>query len=594
MAEVAGGEEFLKQLQEAYVPHLLELPVSDDSADGTTIAVVLVVIRKPTGILLAVPEDFLSEDLLSAGLLSGPDEMIGPSHRVAVPGGVWDPVVGGEPVEEAPVSVPVVLVDALASISELMKVFDPASDPVEIIRHFLEPKPEIFPLAEALTTAAMEWVTNPAAGERVNYYSAEDIGEEEQEAQDVPEPEVPMPKVGNPKAKAVPNGGQQAPGTSGGKAPPAQKVRKPTVATLASSVESLVSALPAITNQLAELAKRQSEVESRFQQGTRVSALAAPLGGNAMVGSSTALPKFQQMLVEMPPPKTSAAAHTGQRLEANLATSSLAKQEEVKQLEAEGEAASSDLARAVLAQSQALTALVGQIAQSSDPLADISSSSSSFSSRGAMGRAKLQQELASQKGSFFLAVCQIMARRMTPSQICDQQPLELYHRGVSATRYLERFGGFGKVKDLGQLVWQIGIIMDHLQCDNLQAAKDATSLLLVCLEQAAMDAGHLEIGLLLSLAEDPPAGLFSNRSLAPLSKGKSFAPLADQKWISLALSYIKELDVITQKRADLAGAPVKLTTTAPTQAPTPKPKPKSKKGGWKKNQRGQEDVEGEE
>ena len=593
MAEAVGGEGFLKQLQEEFVPHLLELQVSEDPMDGISMAVVLVVIRKTTGILLAVPEGFLAEELLSAGLLSGPDEMIGPSHRVAVPGGVWDPVIGGEPVEEAPVTVPAVLVDALASISEHMRVFNPSSDPVEVIQHFMEPRAEIFPMPEPLITAAMEWVTNPAAGERVNYYSADDVGEEEQEILDVPDPETPVPKAGSAKAKATPNGGV-APGTGGGKASPVQKVKKPTVATLASSVESLVSALPVISNQLAELARRQSEVESRFQQGTRISTLAAPLGGSATIGSSAALPKFQQMLSEMPPPKAPAAARAVSKAEGNFAASTLARQEEVKQLEIEGESSSSDLARAVLAQSQALTALVGQIAQSSDPLADISSSSSSFSSRGAMGRAKLQQELASQKGTFFLAVCQNMARRMTPSQMCDQQPMELHHRGVSATRYLERFGGFGKVKDLGQIAWQIGIIMDHLQCDNVMAAKDATSLLLVCLEQAAMDAGHLEIGLLLSLCEDPPAGLFSNRSLAPLSKGKSFAPLADQKWISLALSYIKELDVITQKRADLAGAPVKLTSAAPAPTPTPKPKPKTKKGAWKKNQRSQEDAEGEE
>ena len=113
MAEAVGGEGFLKQLQEEFVPHLLELQVSEDPMDGISMAVVLVVIRKTTGILLAVPEGFLAEELLSAGLLSGPDEMIGPSHRVAVPGGVWDPVIGGEPVEEAPVTVPAVLVDAL-------------------------------------------------------------------------------------------------------------------------------------------------------------------------------------------------------------------------------------------------------------------------------------------------------------------------------------------------------------------------------------------------------------------------------------------------------------------------------------------------
>ena len=122
-----------------------------------------------------------------------------------------------------------------------------------------------------------------------------------------------------------------------------------------------------------------------------------------------------------------------------------------------------------------------------------------------MGRVKLQQELAAQKGVFFHSVCQNVARRMYPSQSCDQRPMELLHRGVSATGYLERFGGFGKSRDLGQIAWQVLMLMDHLQVDNLPAAKDSAARLLVCQEQGSMDAGHLDIGLLLSLAEDPPS-----------------------------------------------------------------------------------------
>ena len=43
---------------------------------------------------------------------------------------------------------------------------------------------------------------------------------------------------------------------------------------------------------------------------------------------------------------------------------------------------------------------------------------------------------------------------------------------------------------------------------------------------------------------------------------------------------MKELDLITQKRADLAGAPVKSVAPIPIPAPVPKPKPKTKKGAW--------------
>lgn len=68
-------------------------------------------------------------------------------------------------------------------------------------------------------------------------------------------------------------------------------------------------------------------------------------------------------------------------------------------------------------------------------------------------------------------------------------------RGVTPSLYLERFGGFGKTRDLGFLAWQVALAMDHMQQDNFPAAKDALSLLFVCLEQSAMDGGKLDIGI---------------------------------------------------------------------------------------------------
>ena len=249
------ADGFLQQLQDDYIPHVLEMAVSEDPTDGTAMAIVLVVMRKDSGILLAIPEEFLSEEVIAAGLLAGPDELVGPSHQVSVAGGVWDPVTGGVPTFLQDATVPVVLVDMLPGVAEHLKIFDPSSDPVEVIQHFCEPRADLFPMPDALLAAAMEWITNPSAGERVNYYSAEDEGAEEQEVPVIMPATTPKAPS---KAKGIPNGGQQDGGIGGGKGAQASKVKKPTVATLASSVESLVSALPAITNQLAELTRRQS------------------------------------------------------------------------------------------------------------------------------------------------------------------------------------------------------------------------------------------------------------------------------------------------------------------------------------------------
>ena len=121
---------------------------------------------------------------------------------------------------------------------------------------------------------------------------------------------------------------------------------------------------------------------------------------------------------------------------------------------------SDPLARAVMVQAQALTELVGQIAsQSSDPMMDLVGTGGGAGTRGAVGRAKLQAELAQQKGLFFNSVLMQMARRMQPTQPAAETPAELLARGVSGTQYLERYGGYGKHRDLGALQYQVLTIM---------------------------------------------------------------------------------------------------------------------------------------
>ena len=146
------------------------------------------------------------------------------------------------------------------------------------------------------------------------------------------------------------------------------------------------------------------------------------------------------------------------------------------------------------------------------------SSSTSFSSRGAQGRVKLQQELAQHRGTFFNAVLCAMARRMQPARISEASPQELATRGVTATQYVERYGGYGRCRDIGNIMWQVALVLDRLQNENIAGAKDAIALLAVCPEQTALDNGRMDVALLLSLAEDPPSGLFINRTLATHSR----------------------------------------------------------------------------
>ena len=129
-------------------------------------------------------------------------------------------------------------------------------------------------------------------------------------------------------------------------------------------------------------------------------------------------------------------------------------------------------------------------------------------------------------------------------------------------------------------------IFDHLMCNNVEAAKDGVALLAVSVEQACLDNGRMDLAMLLCLQEDPPASIFVNRQIGSTSRARSFAPLADQKWVTCALAFLKEMEVITTKRAELTGSKPSQPFQDGSAPPAPKPKSKAaakKKGKGKGN-----------
>ena len=301
----------------------------------------------------------------------------------------------------------------------------------------------------------------------------------------------------------------------------------------------------------------------------RASALRKPIGNLPIAGSGDPL-LLKSLVSEMPPPKSSAP----------LKPKVTFTQSDTEEMLVDLPESSSGFARAMLAQSQALTALVAQMANNvNDPFSDMSSATSSLSSKGSVGRARLQAELATHKGTFFTSVLQSMSRRMYPAQSADVEISVLRDRGVTPTQYLERFGGFGRTKDIGFIIWQVALALNHMQEENYLAAKDAMSLLFVCLEQTAMDNGKMDIGLLLALVEDPPHSLFSGRSVAVAANPKPFAPTANQRWVMTALQYLKEMDVISNRRVEATSTKQTASETAPN---TPGPKKKGKGRGGPK------------
>jgi hypothetical protein len=49
----------------------------------------------------------------------------------------------------------------------------------------------------------------------------------------------------------------------------------------------------------------------------------------------------------------------------------------------------------------------------------------------------------------------------------------------------------------------------------------------------------MDLATLLTLQEDPPSSIFQNRQLSSTSRSRSFAPLADQRWVTCSLAFLE-------------------------------------------------------
>ncbi|CAE7213749.1 unnamed protein product, partial [Symbiodinium necroappetens] len=180
-----------------------------------------------------------------------------------------------------------------------------------------------------------------------------------------------------------------------------------------------------------------------------------------------------------------------------------------------------DQTSAMMAQSQALLTLVGHLAQGADPVLD-SQGTATSSSRGSQTRQRLQAELASHSGAFAEKVKEKALLRMSPAGVGSTEPFSL-------CRYYERYGGFDKHKDLAS--WQVAIAFDLLVAGNSNGGCPGPP------------------GGLSRPTGARPRGLYSGVAFAPGTGVQPFSPLADQKWVTSALGYLREMDLISRGRS---------------------------------------------
>ena len=205
------------------------------------------------------------------------------------------------------------------------------------------------------------------------------------------------------------------------------------------------------------------------------------------------------------------------------------------------------IAMAIAQQSMALMALVSHLA-GGDPMHDLASGSSSgpsLNTKHVARTERMQAALADRSSTYFLQVQQQLFKRMHPARSVPQDLASLQSSGASMTSYLEKYGGYRTSKETGLALWVVAHCMDAAAAGDFEGTKEYLALLSVCLEQSALD-GNWNVAFILSLLEDPPVTLFAERMNPVATLGRPFSPLVPPGWAACALSYLKEIEVLTE------------------------------------------------
>ena len=528
--------------------YTLAWPPDTAGADDAVVSMAMVVFRRPGGLLLALPLDsILQEDLQMASGSEG-DSLLGP-HRVFIVPSFRDDMQelpdSEQDIDVLVVDVSAAILPALARYSEMDGATLCFSD-----------DPAVLPSPDPLLKMVRQWLLVQASAQVAFYSADEDLV-----------PETPRRGRGEGgayggrqdtiKEKSDPKEAKGYYGFAGGAADSGDR-------------DSSFNCYPVGFSSPRTAGTQGSDGISRVSGAPKAESTAGlnipgKLCEDGWITSSSQ--GFSNSVFSAPTSK--AVPPLVPSMDGPLTL-----QEQAGERPAPG---GSTLAMAVLEQSKALTTLVSQLQAGGDPLLDAQTSASGFSlgSKGAAGREKLQTELLNRSGNFYLAVTQNAWRRLKPATRMPPDINSVASTDFSMVSYLEKFGGYGGSPEMGLVQFCLAHIYDAALHSDWEGVKEHFALTMTAVEQSVQDNNRWDLAYQLTLLEEPASQLWSYRQTTMNPRVRAFASLCPQRWATVALAYLKEVDYIQSRRTDLARG-----STAPNPVPPNAPSPAPKKK-WK-------------
>ena len=190
--------------------------------------------------------------------------------------------------------------------------------------------------------------------------------------------------------------------------------------------------------------------------------------------------------------------------------------------------------------------------------------------RAAAARRALRQALVESPEEISSLIERLMMEDMLSRTIAPGMPMS----ELCARAWVEHRSRIGAYRVSAHAAWAAAGILDDLIQGSPQAARAKAALLLLQLDQSAIDKGSWTLAGELSLETAPPFASLSQHVGPAISEGESpYSRLLDPRWSEIALAYLRDTEDYLTKRRGLNKKP-----TPEDDLPSPKrrPQPKSK------------------
>ena len=194
--------------------------------------------------------------------------------------------------------------------------------------------------------------------------------------------------------------------------------------------------------------------------------------------------------------------------------------------------------------------------------------------RAAAARRVLRASLQENPADIHMLVEKLMLEDLCHQTMTPGQPAPR----LCARAWLEHRAKIGAYRTSAQAAWSACGALDSLIGGDIAGARARICLLILMLDQAAVDRGSWVLAAELGLEQGPPMAVLGGHHPPSIADGDPpYSRLLDARWAEVAVAHIRETDEYLVKRGKLG----KRSTEEDVENPKRQPNPKTKAGAKK-------------